>query len=185
MMKKICYANEENNTITFDKDFFEALYIEKSQGLGKELSSLSLRLASLLLQELNEIEYKKLPKRTYLAEKLNVSRTSIVASLYQLEVAGFLSRLVKDKEWHQMMIMADEVEQLKKNQYYTNKIIERRENKDFSDLFIINSNYNNCINKNMEGFILETLGFNKNINIDKISEIERRLDIIEQKLNIK
>lgn len=183
-MKKICYINEVDNTIVFDKDFFESLYIEKSQGLGKELSSLSLRLASLLLQELNEIEYKKLPKRTYLAEKLNVSRTSIVASLYQLEVAGFLCRCVKDDAWHQSMILADEDEQLNKDEYYTKKIIEKRENKDFSDLFIINSNYNNCI-RNMEEFIIETLGVHKNINIDKISEIERRLDIIEQKLNIK
>lgn len=194
-MKKNFYINEIDNTIIFDRYFFEALYIEKSLFLEKELSSLSLRLASFLITELDEIHPKKLPKRTYLAEKLNVSRNSIVSSLYQLESANFLIRYIKDyktggMELDQMVHLADEEDQLRKDEYYVKKILEKRENRDFSDLFTINSNYNECITKiPQQDFINEIFGFNniqsQNIDLSRIIEIEQRLEIIEKKLKIR
>lgn len=193
-MKKNFYINEVDNTIVIDRYFFESLYIDKSIILGKELSSLSFRLASVLIQELDDIHPRKLPKRTELAERLNVSRNSIVSSLYQLESAGFIERFIKDEqtqgvEISQYIYFADENRQLEVNEYNSNKKKEKRENRDFSDLFRINSNYNECARKMPQQELLnEILGFSnknkQNVELARIIEIEQRLEIIEKKLKI-
>jgi len=117
---------EKNGKIIFDKGFFERLYI-KTPISGKQLTSLSLRLASVLLEWLSMSEYKKLPFRTKLAEKLNVSNTAVNDSLIQLEEVEFLERRINKVK---PFISADLEEDKIKN--------ARR----FSANFRINRNYN-------------------------------------------
>jgi len=117
---------EKDGKIIFDKGFFERLYIETPIS-GKQLTSLSLRLASVLLEELDMLEYRRLSFRTKLAKKLNVSNTAVNDSLIQLEEVGFLERRIGEVK---TSVSADSEE---------DKI---RNTRRFSDYFRINYNYN-------------------------------------------
>jgi len=118
---------KKDDKIIFDRGFFERLYIQKPIFGEKQLTSLSLRLASVLLEELNTSEYRKLPSRTKLAKKLNVSNTAVNDSLIQLEEVRFLERRISE---FIPSVSADSEE---------DKIINTRR---FSDYFRINYNYN-------------------------------------------
>ncbi|KOF57473.1 hypothetical protein AGR56_13920 [Clostridium sp. DMHC 10] len=106
---------------------------------NKHLTSLSLRMASLLLEYLSMFQYRKLPQRKALSFKLNVSQQSIIDSLIELENVGFIIRRTNELEH---IVYADE-EEGKNIRTECEKIkAKERKARRFSDEFIINYNYN-------------------------------------------
>lgn len=136
----------KNDEIIFNTKYFERLFIKNPIKSEKSLSSLSLRLAAILLKELDTLEKRKIPSRTKLAKILDVSNTAINDSLIQLEEAEFIVR----------------------------KKIEEKKSRRFSDYFLLNYNYNLTKEELLEDTLMELkemlLGeksdFNNDINDD-------------------
>ncbi|NFG28487.1 hypothetical protein FC777_15525 [Clostridium botulinum] len=182
-LRRIYSVDEQNNTVTIDKDFFKALFINQPLKNNRTLSSISLRLAALLLQELNDLEARELPPRKRLAESLNTSRTSVINSLVQLEECEFIIRQVSIIE---SIIGPSEEE---KNKYH--KIgQENLKQRNFSDRFFINRWYNQNndtisnqkIIKKLTNYSNETLNnyiTNAQFN-DKLYELEERIKKLEE-----
>ncbi|MCS6131110.1 hypothetical protein DWV13_05550 [Clostridium botulinum] len=182
-LPRIYSVNEKENIVTIDKDFFEALFINQPLINNRTLSSISLRLAALLLRELDEFEARELPPRKRLAESLNTSRTSIINSLVQLEECGFILRQVSIL---QSIIGPSEEE---KDRYY--KIGEENfKKRNFSDKFSINPSYNQIYKTvSKQEFINEFISSsNETLNnsiinemfINKLYELEERIKRLEE-----
>lgn len=180
-IKRLYSVNEDENTVIIDKNFFEALFINQSSQNKRTLSSVSLRLAALLLQELDEFEAKELPSRKSLAECLNTSRTSIINSLVQLEESGFIKRQVS------ILQVIQGPSNKEKERYY--KVGEDHlKQRNFSDKFSINKFYNQ--NPISLEDVMKKLGSvsNENLNnyitnenfIKKLHELEERMEKLEE-----
>ena len=163
----------DNNNVEIDKDFFYRLFIKMPIKTNKHLTSLSLRLAALLLEHLNMFQYKKLPQRKVLALKLNVSQQSIIDSLTELENTGFIIRRINELEH---IVYADE-EKGKKIRAEYEKIKDReRKARRFSDEFVINYNYN-MTKEEIEKDVIRTI---ENALITKGLEHDDIVNIVEK-----
>lgn len=177
---RIYSVNEQENTVTLNKDFFEALFVNQSLRSGRTLSSVSLRLAAILLEKLDEFEAKELPPRTYLAERLNTSRTSVINSLVQLEENQFLIRQVSI-----IQAIVGPSEEEKKKYYKISQ--EHLKGRNFSDKFLINRCYNQEYKPINEKELIEVSNkavekyLSNDILINKLYELETRVKKLEQK----
>ncbi|MCC0648792.1 hypothetical protein C4097_06795 [Clostridioides difficile] len=182
--------NHESQEITFDLNFFKALLIEKPTQIDRDLSILTLRVAFLLMSELDEVVAKKIPPRKILAEQLNVSRNSITNSLIQLEECGFLIRKLDNIHYR---VCVDEDAQKELDAMINKELELAKKNRKFSGEFLINSNYNYCIYSDVND--LDNPEFLKKLaiqpkklqkDIDRINDLERRVSLIENifKINI-
>lgn len=180
----------DNNKIIFDKDFFQRLFINPSKKNNKSLSGVALRLAVILLQELDEYHPTEIPQRNSLANTLGVSRTSIINALAQLEEEEFLLRYVSPLEG---IIYCDEEKQERMNEIYQKQRDEQKNKRDFSGKFTINSNYNqddqrlnmdeimDCVlNQNMETVnnIFDGMKLKS-----RLKAIEDRIEKLEKQIN--
>lgn len=167
-----------NSNIVIDKDFFHRLFTEIPIKTNKPLTSLSLRLATTLLEHLSMIEFKKLPQRKLLACKLKASQQAINDSLIQLEDTGFIIRRISELE---SVIWADEEKGKKISTEYAQKKDEEKKARRFSDEFIINYNYNisqEDVKKELKKVIERILSPNVQIS-------EEILDLIENSIQSK
>lgn len=176
-IKKI--YEEKDGKIIFDKGFFERLFIKNPISTNKQLTSLSIRLASVLLEELSMLEYRKLPSRTKLAKKLNVSNTAVNDSLIQLEEVGLLERRISEIE---AVVFADQEEDNKiKKEFNEKKVIERNSRR-FSDYFRINYNYNltkeDLIEESLKD--LKEILLNNNMQSEVTAEIKKQIQQLLQ-----
>ncbi len=187
-MRRSYVINQENQEITFDLNFFKALLLEKPKQIDKDLSILTLRLAFLLMNELDEIVYKKMPPRKVLAEQLGVSRNSITNSLMQLEECGFIIRKLDNFPY---MMCDNEDSQRELDESLKINLELEKKNRKFNGEFIINSNYNFCLYSNVNE--LDNPEFLEKLNvqpkklqkdIDRINDLERRLSFLEKLLKI-
>lgn len=176
--------NHENQEIVFDLKFFKALLIEKPTQIDRDLSILSLRLAFLLMNELDEVVPKKIPPRKILAEQLDVSRNSITNSLIQLEECGFIIKKLDNIHYR---VCVDEDSQKQLEAMINNELECAKKNRKFSEEFLINSNYNSCICSDIND--LDDPEFLKKLaiqpkklqkDIDRINDLERRISLIEK-----
>ncbi|NJI81901.1 hypothetical protein GSQ54_15850 [Clostridioides difficile] len=161
----------------FDTDFFKRVFINKPLNKDKALSGTSLRLAALLMDYLNippnhleDYAYAKLPKRTDLAKKLDVSVTSIVDSLVELEENNFIIR--KIPEYFRMIRCTDEENsdwQDKRQKLYESK----KKSRVYSDEFIINKYY---------GMETKAMSYEEIKNNILFSQSQYNLDKIELEL---
>ena len=172
-IKTICEVKD--GKVILDKGYLERLFVRDPiiNDKHKHLSALSLRLAIVLLQELSVIESRKLPSRTDLAHKLNVSKTAINDCLWQLEEVGFINR----RDELDDLVCADENEGMKlKEKLRERKEVERRARR-FSDYFILNYNYNiseeEDVDEMLSGLKDMMLGLDENakkLTIEKLKE---------------
>lgn len=182
--QRLYSSNDENNTVIINKDFFKALFINQCLKNNRTLSSVSLRLAALLLQELDDVEAKELPPRKRLAEYLQTSRTSVINALVQLEENNVIIRQVSIIQ--AIVGPSDE----EKDRYY--KIgQENLKQRKFSDKFLINRFYNQEYKPiDQQEFTKEIINYsNENLNnyitteclVNKIQDLEKRIKKLEEK----
>lgn len=114
--------------------------MEKTIKTGKPLSTLSLRLAAMLLQELSIYEPRKLTSRNEMIKILGASKTAIIKSLSELEEVGFIIR-VSENELENAVLVNKQDEKIIK-EMINNKKEEDIKKRRFGGKFLINSNYN-------------------------------------------
>lgn len=179
-LESLCKITE--NEIVFNKDFFQRVFIKPSIKNNKSLSGVSLRLAFILLQELNVYYPTEIPQRNSLANTLGVSRTAVINGLAQLEEQGFL---IREPSSAIAMICSDEKEQEEINKFYEKQKVEEMKKRDFSGKFYINQYYNQ---DNQE---LNTLELIKGISDQSIKfandflyreQMETRLRAVENRI---
>lgn len=129
-------VDSANSNIIIDLEFLHRII---RAPINKPLSSLSLRLAIMLLEFLSMIEFRNLPQRKLLASKLRVSQQSINTSLGELEAVEFIIRRISELE--SVILVDEEKEKSLRANLEEKKEIERKARR-FSDEFIINYNYN-------------------------------------------
>ncbi len=133
----------DNNSNQFDQrkiDFYNRLFLNRifpednAQGIKKNLSGLSYRLAWLLSNELDFDNPKKLPSRKILAEQLSTTTSAIHESLAQLEMAGVI---IRSTDTSSIMYYDKnlEIQYSHKFKKYIKKEIETRS---FKDYFCLN-----------------------------------------------
>lgn len=180
-IEKVCIIND--NKIIIDIDFFNRLLIKASMKNNKSLSGVSLRLALVLLQTLNEYYPTEIPPRNDLANLLGVSRTAIINGLSQLEEDGFL---IREVSMLQNIIYADENKQSEMNEYWRMRKNEEKIRRDYSGKFLINTYYNS---RDIAENASNSLDFiNKNYNQEKYSDLiykkqnEERFELLEKRI---
>lgn len=173
--KKLQLYSLDNDNFEIDKEFYNRLFIQRPIKTNKHLTSLSLRLAALLLEHLSMFQYKKLPQRKELSSKLKVSQQAINDGLMELESVGFILRRISELEH---IAYVDE-EEGKKIRAECEKIKDQeRKSRRFSDEFIINYNYNMTEEEIEENLIrtIENALITKGLEQDKIISIINKLN---------
>lgn len=120
------------------KNYYYRVFVRQPAEKEKTLSSLTYRLAGVLIDNLDFYEARKLPKRKKLSEILQASNQAILDSLAQLEDVGFIKRT----SLYAQIVCADSNEIENRQKFYAEKFKSELKSRRFNDEFLLNFYYN-------------------------------------------